>query len=103
VSKKKKVKISKDTEQIVEALTKETKKAEEVAEKIMFVSKIQQLGMAIGGALLFSGFVLFATFGLIIVDMFPIAFQNEYKFIVSVLVVLTGLLHALGGIALISK
>ena len=103
MTKKNNVKISKDTEQIVETLTQETKKAEKAVEKIMFVSKIQQLGMAIGGALLFSGFVLFASFGLILVDKFPIAFQNEYKFIVSVLIALIGSLHTLGGIALISK
>lgn len=100
---KKEVKISKDTKQVVEALAQEAKKAEKAAEKIMFVSKIQQLGMAIGGALLFLGFILFTILGLIAVDKFPITFQIEYKFIVCTLLALVGSLHTLGGIALISK
>ena len=103
MTKKKEVKISKDTKVVVETLAQEAKKVEKVAEKIMFVSKIQQLGMAIGGALLFLGFILFAILGLVAVDKFPIIFPPEYKFIVCVLLALVGSLHTLGGIALISK
>ena len=100
---KKELKISKDTEQVVEKLTEETKKAEKVAEKIMFVSKIQQLGMAIGGALLFLGFVSFAVLGLIAVNRFPVFYPEDYKFIVCIFLAVLGSLHTLGGIALISK
>jgi len=103
VANKKDVKISKDTKVVVETLAKEAKKAEKAAEKIMFVSKIKQLGMAIGGALLFLGFIGFAILGLIAVDKFPIFFPNEYKFILCVILALVASLHTLGGIALISK
>ncbi len=100
---KNELKISKDTEQVVEKLTEETKKAEKVAEKIMFISKIQQLGMAIGGALIFIGFVSFAVLGLIAVNRFPVFYPEDYKFIVCIFLVVLGSLHTLGGIALISK
>ncbi len=100
---KKDLKISKDTERVVETLTEETKKAEKVVEKMMFVSKIQQMGMAIGGALLFLGFTSFAVLGLIAVDRFPVFYPEDYKFIVCVFLAVLGSLHTLGGIALISK
>jgi len=100
---KNEVKISKDTEQVVEKLTEETKKAEKAVEKIMFISKIQQLGVAIGGALLFIGFVSFAVLGLILVNRFPVFYPEDYKFIVCVVLGVLGSLHTLGGIALISK
>ena len=103
MKKKDKVKISKDTKEVVETLTQEAKKAEKVAEKIMFVSKIKQLGMAIGGALLFLGFITYAIVGLITLDKFPIPLSEEYKIIVSVFLAIIATLHTLGGIALISK
>jgi len=100
---KKKVKISKDTKEVVEKLANETKKAEKVAEKIMFVSKIKQLGIAIGGALLFFGFFFFAILGLIVVGQFPTVIPPDYKFLVCIFLALIGTLHILGGIALIAE
>ena len=98
---RKKVKISKDTKEVVDNITKEAEKAEKAAEKIMFVSKIKQFGIAIGGALLFFGFLFFAVMGLIIMDQFPTIIPEDYKILVSVLLALLASLHILGGIALI--
>jgi len=103
MKKKDKVKISKDTKQVVETLAQEAEKVEKVAEKIMFVSKIKQLGMAIGGALLFLGFITYAAAGLIALDKFPVILSEDYKVILSVFLFILGALHTLGGIALISK
>lgn len=97
----KKVRISKDTKDVVETIAKEAQKAEKAAEKIMFVSKIKQFGIAIGGALLFFGFLFFAVMGLIVMDQFPTIIPGEYKILVSVFLALLGSLHILGGIALI--
>lgn len=97
----KKVKISKDTKEVVETIAKEAQKAEKAAEKIMFVSKIKQFGIAIGGALLFFGFLFFAITGLIVMDQFPTIIPADYKILVSVFLALLGSLHILGGIALI--
>jgi hypothetical protein len=98
---RKKVIISKDTKDVVETIAKEAQKAEKAAEKIMFVSKIKQFGIAIGGALLFFGFIFFAVTGLIIMVQFPAVVPGEYKLLVSVFLALLGSLHILGGIALI--
>ncbi len=98
---RKKVKISKDTKEVVETIAKEAQKAEKAAEKIMFVSKIKQLGIAIGGALIFFGFLFFALMGLIAMDQFPTIIPEEYKILVCVLLTLLASLHVLGGIALI--
>jgi len=98
---RKKVKISKDTKDVVETITKEAQKAEKAAEKIMFVSKIKQFGIAIGGALLFFGFLFFAVMGLIAMNQFPTVIPVEYKILVCVFLTLLGSLHILGGIALI--
>jgi len=98
---RKKVKISKDTKEVVETIAKEAEKAEKAVEKIMFVSKIKQFGIAIGGALLFFGFLFFAVMGLIIMDQFPTIIPEDYKILVSVLLALLASLHVLGGIALI--
>jgi len=103
MGKKKKVKISKDTKEVVENLAQEAEKVEKVAEKIMFVSKIKQLGMAIGGALLFLGFITYALMGLIVLDKFPMVLSEDYKVLLGVLFCILGTLHTLGGIALISK
>ena len=97
----KKVKISKDTKEVVETIAKEAEKAEKAAEKIMFVSKIKQLGIAIGGSLLFFGFLFFATMGLIAMGQFPSIIPPDYKMLVCVFLTLLGSLHVLGGIALI--
>lgn len=98
---RKKVRISKDTKDVVETIAKEANRAEKAAEKIMFVSKIKQFGIAIGGALLFFGFLFFATMGLIMMDQFPTVIPPDYKILVSVFLTLLGSLHVLGGIALI--
>jgi hypothetical protein len=100
---KKKAKISKDTEQVVETIAKEAEKAEKAAEKIMFISRIKQFGIAIGGALLFFGFLFFAVTGLIAMDKFPAVIPPEYKILICVLLTLLASLHVLGGIALIAK
>lgn len=103
MAEKKKVKISKDTEQVVEKLAKEAKKAEKAAEKIMFVTKIKQFGIAIGGALLFFGFFFFAILGLIAAGKFPTVIPTDYKFLICIFLGLLGSLHILGGIALIAE
>jgi len=100
---RKKVNISKDTKDVVETIAKEAQKAEKAAEKIMFVSKIKQLGIAIGGALLFFGFLFFAIMGLIATGQFPAVIPSDYRFLVCVFLALLGSLHVLGGIALIAE
>ena len=102
VNKKEKEPVTKDTKQLIDRLTKEAQKAEKVAEKILFVSKLKQFGMAIGGALLFFGFLLYAILGLIVIDAFPILIPVNYKFLVCVVLALLGSLHVLGGIVLIA-
>ena len=97
----KKVKISKDTKEVVDNIAKEAQKAEKAAEKILFVSKIKQFGIAIGGALLFFGFLFFALMGLIAMDQFPSVVPVDYKILVCVFLTLLGSLQVLGGIALI--
>lgn len=99
---KEKDKISGDTKEVVKTIAKEAEKAEKAAERIMFVSKVKQLGMAIGGALLFFGLILFAVFGLIVMNRFPILVPVDYKFLVCAILILLGSLHILGGIALIA-
>ena len=81
---RKKVKISKDTKDVVNTIAKEAERAEKAAEKIMFVSKIKQFGIAIGGALLFFGFLFFAITGLIIMGQFPAVIPTDYRILVSV-------------------
>ncbi len=98
---RKKVKISKDTKEVVDTIAKEAKKAEKAAEKIMFISKIKQFGIAIGGALLFFGFLFFAITGLIMMGQLPSIVPVDYRILVSVFLILLGSLHVLGGIALI--
>ena len=97
----KKVKISKDTKDVVDNIAKEAQKAEKAVEKIMFVSKIKQFGIALGGALLFFGFLFFAVMGLIAMDQFPTIIPADYKILVCVFLTLLASLHVLGGIALI--
>ena len=98
---KRRVRISRDTKDVVDTITKEAQKAEKAAEKIMFVSKIKQLGIAIGGALLFFGFLFFAITGLIAMGQFPTVIPADYKILVCVFLALLASLHVLGGIALI--
>jgi hypothetical protein len=98
---RKKVKISKDTKDVVETIAKEADRAEKAAEKIMFVSKIKQFGIAIGGALLFFGFLFFAVTGLILMGQFPTIIPGDYEIFTSVFLILLGSLQILGGIALI--
>jgi len=100
---RKKVKISKDTKDVVEKIAKEAEKAEKAAEKIMFVSKIKQFGIAIGGALLFFGFLFFAIMGLIAMGQFSTIITSDYRILVCVFLALLGSLHILGGIALIAE
>jgi hypothetical protein len=98
---RKKVKISKDTKDVVENITKEAQKAEKAAEKIMFITKIKQFGIAIGGALLFFGFLFFAVMGLIAMGQFPTIIPPDYRVLVCIFLTLLGSLQILGGIALI--
>jgi len=98
---RKKVKISKDTKEVVETIAKEAQKAEKAAEKIMFISKIKQFGVAIGGALLFFGFLFFAVMGLIAMGQFPTIIPADYKILVCIFLTLLASLQVLGGIALI--
>jgi len=98
---RKKVKISRDTKDVVETIAKEAEKAEKAAEKIMFVSKIKQFGIAIGGALLFFGFLFFALMGLIAMGQFPTIIPPDYRILICVFLTLLGSLQILGGIALI--
>ncbi len=97
----KKVKISKDTKEVVDTIAKKADRAEKAAEKIMFVTKIKQFGIAIGGALLFFGFLFFALMGLIMMGQFPTIIPGDYRILASVLLALLASLHVLGGIALI--
>ena len=97
------VKVSRDTKEVVKTITKEAEKAEKAAEKIMFISKIKQFGIAIGGALLFFGFLFFAIMGLIAMNQFPTIIPAEYRILVCIFLTLLASLQVLGGIALIVK
>ena len=98
---KEKEKISKDTKEVVETITKEAEKAEKAAEKIMFVTTLKQMGIAIGGALLFIGFIMIILLGFLLIVRPELPIPQGWDFLIYLWLGVHGLLQILGGIALI--
>lgn len=109
-TKKQEEELPEEKKEKVEEVVEEARKVEAKTERLLFLTKIKRLGVVLGGALLFVGFMLLLSAFLVFFELIDVSsilkiseFTYENRVLFTIFFSSLGILDILGGLVLAAK
>lgn len=92
-----------DVEHLLRTVKETTQEAEKTAERLNYLTTFKKFSVAIGGATIFSGILLFTVAGLLFFGVIGTILQENVEQLVVNFMIIVGLLNILAGILLATR
>lgn len=99
----KKKKVPKKSEKVLNNVVEKADQIEEKVEELKLITTLKRFGIVIGGAILFSGFLILAMFLAVSLRIITTPFTEGELFLISTALFAEALIQIFGGLALIVK